>query len=357
VLEPYILSLNAHPKIGSQTIAKICHAFNNDLKKAWSASESVIHKKLDDKISGLFLEAREKYSPEDELNKMRDCGAGYITFWDKQYPKLLKEIPNAPAILYVRGDVEVLSQSSLAIVGSRKYTSYGIRSAQKLSHEISEAGLVVVSGLALGIDSVVHRANVDVHGKTIGVLACGVDTVYPSSNRQLAEQILEMGGAIISEYPCGYPPLKQNFPQRNRIIAGLSLGTLVVEAAEKSGALITAFLALEANREVFAVPGNIDCENSAGSNYLIQKGAKLVRNAEDVFEELNILIKLKKSEEYQPETEDESMVIQYLSEPDGLTIDELIRVSGLNIVSINMTLTILEMKGIVSNVGGRFTLS
>lgn len=317
-------------------------------------TNSAISKKLDAKILQLFLEAKEKYDPDDELRKIKNCGAGYITVWDKEYPKLLKEIANAPAVLYVKGNVDVLSQPSLAIVGSRKFTGYGVRSAQKLSSEVTEAGMVVVSGLALGIDSVVHRANVDANGKTIGVLACGVDTIYPTTNYQLAEQILARGGAIISEYPCGYPPLKQNFPQRNRIIAGLSLGTMVIEAQEKSGALITAFLALESNREVFAVPGNIDSDSSKGSNYLIQKGAKLVTCAEDIFEELNLNIQTKNVQNFEPENPDEEKVFNMLLDSDGLAMDELIRLTGLNIVSINTILTILEMKGIVSNVSGRF---
>jgi DNA processing protein len=216
----------------------------------------------------------------------------------------------------------------------------------------------IVSGLALGIDASAHKAALDAGGVTIGVLGCGLDQIYPVSNYQLGKEMIEKGGAIISEFPIGTPPMKYNFPARNRIIAGLSVGTLVVEAAEQSGALITAYQSLEYNREVFAVPGDIDSIQSAGTNKLIQNGAKMVLSPEDIFNELNIEVKKSetKAKEMLPESEDEKKIVSILSAGEKL-VDEIIVETKLNVIIVNTSLTTLEMKGIVENMGGgRFKL-
>lgn len=348
----YLIALNRHPKIGGQTLKKILARFDNP-KELWSASSSKLLSKLGEKLAPLVVEARANHDPDAEISKLAEYDVGYITIFDKNYPKLLKEAYDCPAVLYIKGNIDVLDTISLGIVGSRKYTNYGKTFAYKLAKECAESGLTIVSGLALGIDAFAHQATVDVKGKTIGVLGCGLDSIYPVSNFHLGRSILENGGAIISEFPLGVPPMKQNFPARNRIIAGLSVGTLVIEAAERSGALITAYQALEYGREVFALPGNIDSENSVGTNKLIQEGAKLVMNSEDILRELNIEAKTsnKVAQDMMPETAEEKIVIEILRNKDCL-IDEIILESKLNVTSVNSTLTILEMKGFVTNQGG-----
>jgi DNA processing protein len=208
-----------------------------------------------------------------------------ITFAREDYPPLLKQIPDPPLVLYVRGSLKVLAEHAVAIVGTRKPTAYGSQVAHRLARDLAERGLVIVSGLARGIDSCAHRGALEANGRTVAVQGRGMDAIYPAENRRLAEKILEKG-AILSEFPLGTGPTPENFPIRNRIISGLALGVVVVEAAEYSGSLITARLAVDQNREVFAVPGNITTAQSFGPNHLIKQGAKLVTDWVDVIEEL-----------------------------------------------------------------------
>lgn len=300
-----------------------------------------------------MIESQKMYDPEREIEKILKLNIGYITIFDQAYPTQLNELPDGPVILYIKGNAEILKEPSLAVVGSRKFTSYGKTVAYKLTRESAEAGLVIISGLALGIDTIAHFAVLDAKAKTVAVLGCGLDQVYPACNLGLAKNIIEMGGAIVSELSPGTPPLKHNFPSRNRIIAGLSLGTLVIEAAESSGALITAYEALEYNREVFAVPGNINSETSFGPNRLIQKGAKLVISTEDIFEELNVEFKQsqEKAKEMLPESKEEIIILDLIAKKDML-VDNIIEQSDLNVIEINTALTMMEMKGIIENVGG-----
>lgn len=354
----YLLILNAHEKIGSQTIKKVLASFDDDVDKLWEANEDMLRERLGHKIASLIIEAKNKFNIESEIEKLQKSDIGYITMYDKNYPALLKEVSDHPAVLYVKGNIEALKMPSIAVVGSRKFTNYGRKIAYELSKECSNAGLSIVSGLALGIDAVAHRAALDVNGITVGVLGCGLDRIYPATNFVLGKEIIERGGVIVSEFPPGTPPLVYNFPQRNRIIAGLALGTLVIEAAEKSGALITAYCALDYNREVFAVPGNIDTETSKGTNVLIQKGAKMVIKVEDIFEELDVEIKKseQKSKEIFPESDEEVKILNCLSSGDK-SIDEIIYESKINIVALSSTLSLMEMKGIIENLGGgRFKL-
>lgn len=354
----FLLVLNAHEKIGSQTIKKALAPFDDNVEKLWKASNFKLNEKLGDKIANLVIEAKTQFNVEEEIKKLQKLNIGYITMYDKSYPQLLKETPDFPALLYMRGNVLALKMPSIAVVGSRKYTNYGRKIAYNLSKSCAEAGLSIVSGLALGIDAMAHRAALDADGTTVGVLGCGLDNIYPAANFSLGREIIEKGGAIISEFPPGTPPLVHHFPQRNRIIAGLSMGTLIVEAAEKSGALITAYCALDYNREVFAVPGNIDSEMSKGTNILIQKGAKMVTKAEDIFEELDIKVKRaeQKSKEIFPESEEEKIVVECLSSGDK-SIDEIISERKINIIALSSALSMMEMKGMVENLGGgRFKL-
>jgi len=347
-----ILVLNSHPKIGSQTLKKILAAFE-DPSRIWSSSRHDLTAKLGEKLANLTLESIQKFNPDDEIKRLTKYDVGYITIYDKEYPKLLKEIYDAPAILYVKGNIDALNCPSLGVVGSRKYSQYGASVGYKLSKECAMSGLTIISGLALGIDAIAHRAAIDAGGVTVGVLGCGLDQVYPVSNHNLGKEIIAKAGAIISEFPIGTPPMKQNFPTRNRIIAGLSLGTLVVEAAFDSGSLITAGLALEYNREVFSVPGNIDSQMSEGTNKLIKEGAIPVTETGDILKILNIEEKtnIVKAKQILPETKEEGIIVELLKtgEKSG---DELIEKSKLNVIELNSLLTMMELKGIVKNIGG-----
>jgi DNA processing protein len=246
---------------------------------------------------------------QDELGKAAAAGAQIVSLDDPKYPAQLKQIYDPPLILYVRGNDSVISQPGIALVGTRHPTPYGSGMSERLACDLAARGLVIFSGMARGIDTAGHRGAIAAKGKTVAVWGTGVDEVYPKENRKLAEQILALGGAVISEFPIGTFPAPQNFPIRNRIISGISLGVLVVEAAEYSGTRITARCALEQNREVFAVPGNVTNKGSWTPNTLIKQGAKLVATWEDVWEELPADVRLT----LQPEGGHESQTEQTAS--------------------------------------------
>jgi len=228
---------------------------------------------------------------ERELEAAVKAGCQLVTLSSDEYPPLLREISDAPLVLYVHGDASLLSRHAVAMVGSRRPSAYGSSVAHRLASDLAQRGLVVVSGLARGIDSASHRGALEAPGRTIAVLGSGIDVIYPRENKSLAKKIME-SGAVISEFPLGTGPTPQNFPIRNRIISGLALGVVIVEAAEYSGSLITARLALEQNREVFGVPGNITSAQSFGPNHLIKQGAKLVDQWIDVIEEFPAAIRI-----------------------------------------------------------------
>src|SRR5207249_508754 len=222
----------------------------------------------------------------EEMARAADAGVTVVSVADSAYPPRLKEIYDPPAILYVRGDAQLLTKPGLAVVGTRHPTPYGSGMAERLACDLAAQGLVIISGMARGVDTASHRGAIAAKGKTVAVFGTGANVVYPKENCRLAEQILSLGGALISEFPLGTFAAPQNFPIRNRIISGISIGVLVVEAAEYSGTRITARCALEQNRDVFAVPGNITTKNAWGPNTLIKQGAKLVATWDDVWEEL-----------------------------------------------------------------------
>ena len=277
-----------------------------------------------------------------------------ITLEDNNYPKILKEIHDPPKTLYVRGNFSDEDKIAVGIVGTRDYTSYGKRVTEDIASGLAEAGITIVSGMAKGIDTFAHRAALDRGGRTIAVLGSAVDsnTVYPSCNRKLADKIAQ-NGAVISEYPLGTRSERWFFPQRNRIISGLSLGILVAEAPEKSGALITAAQALEQNREVFAVPGSIYSQNSIGTNKLIQMGAKLVICANDILEELNLPLLEERKKKFKLENKWEEILFNILTK-DPIHIDEITKKSKLDAGLVSSTLITLELRGIVKNQGGGY---
>ncbi len=278
-----------------------------------------------------------------------------ITIEDKDYPKQLKEIKNAPKILYFKGKLQP-NELCFALVGTRRYSSYGKQVALEIADNLTEAGLTIVSGLAPGIDTFAHTAVVEQEKRTIAVLGTGLDekSIYPSENIKLARKIVEFGGCLISEYPPETRGTRFTFPERNRIISGLSRGTLVIEAKQKSGALITANYAFSQKRKVFAIPGSIYSLNSKGSHILIKKGAKLVDNTSDILEELNLPI-------YTPpavsnaaggiQTLEENLILDTLKE-ESLHLDKIIEKTKLNPATIASTLTILELRNKVKNLGG-----
>ena len=278
-------------------------------------------------------------------------GIKTIDIKDGGYPKLLKEIEKGPKVLYYKGKL-LFDENCFAVVGTRMCSSYGKQVALEIAGDLAETGLTIVSGLAPGIDSFAHRAAVERNKRTIAVLGTGLDekSIYPQENLKLAKEILETGGALISEYPAGTRGTKFTFPQRNRIISGLSLGTLVIEAKQKSGALITAHYAFSQKRKVFAVPGQIYSSNSRGSHYLIKKGAKLVENANDVLKELNLPQK-ELSSFSEGENEEENLVLNVLKE-GALDTDKIIEETKLSAAKVASALAILEIRGKVRNLGG-----
>jgi DNA processing protein len=309
----------------------------------------------------------------EEAAKEREAagkaGARLLTFADDEYPPLLKQIPDPPLALYVRGNVPVLGQYAVAIVGTRKPTAYGQSLAHRLAGDLAQRRLAVVSGLARGIDSAAHRGALEVHGVTIAVLGSGIDVIYPREHARLAAKIVETG-ALLSEFPLGTSPAPENFPIRNRIISGLALGVLVVEAAEYSGSLITARLAVEQNREVFAVPGNITSAQSFGPNHLIKQGAKLVDQWMDVVEELPTEVRMQllpagEASEGEPAppgtavlfdqtlTPDQKAVFDVLRADEALFVDAIVSASELSQPRVLAALLELEMSGLIRQLPGK----
>ncbi|MDD4352032.1 MAG: DNA-processing protein DprA, partial [Candidatus Gracilibacteria bacterium] len=276
-----------------------------------------------------------------------------LTLKDPDYPELLRQIYDAPLVLYLNGNIELLRCKKIAIVGTRKYSSYGAELTRKLVTDLTQANLTIVSGLARGIDQIAHQAALDQGGKTIAVLGSAVDQIYPVMNRRLARKMVESGrGLILSEFPLGMKPEKYTFPMRNRIISGLSLATLVTEAGEKSGALITAKMAADQGREVFAVPGNILHSGSHGTHELIKSGAKLVTCAQDILEELSLAYQSARLPELKFENPLEERIYNLLL-LESLYGDQIKKELGINIELLNSTLTMMELKGYIRNLGDK----
>lgn len=355
----YWIALNHFPKFGPIRFKKLIKYFSSKdsgLANAFKASfNELIKAGIENNIAEEFIATRAEINPDKIIARLEEENIKVITINNENYPKLLAEIYNPPPLLYYKGEIDLKDEFILAVVGTRKYTNYGKQVTEHIVKDLAANNLTIVSGLALGIDALAHLATLEVNGKTIAVLGSGLDkqSLYPSQNRYLADRIIRSNGVIISEFPPGTPPLRHNFPQRNRIISGLSLGTLVTEAGEKSGALITANFALEQNREVFTVPGNIYSPASQGPNKLIKLGAKPVTSAEDIIETLNLTQATSyiNNKKIIPESDEEKKIISYLSyEP--LHVDELARQTGLDTATTNSTLTIMEMKGMIRNLGG-----
>lgn len=344
--------------INSNTIEKLEEYFG-DLYLLWEASADVINKIsfLSKNAKAILVKYKDRHYYEDYRSRVEKSEAKIITIFDTDYPKHLRNIYNPPKVIYIKGSLEVKDEISIAIVGSRKATTYGKWVAEKFAKELAGLGITIISGLARGIDTKAHEGALMTEGRTIAVLGNGIDSIYPKANKILSEKI-QNNGAVITEYPLGVQPLPYNFPMRNRIISGLSLGVLVVEASENSGSLITAQIALEQGREVFAIPGNINSIYSRGTNLLIKDGAKLVTDIDDIIEEITLLkdrVKAKRVKEISCLNlgKDEIKIVECIKEYPK-HCDEISYKTGFNIKKVNSILTILELKGIVKQLPGKF---
>ena len=348
----YWVAFGRVPKIGRARFSLLEASFGS-LEDAWNARPAALQAAgLTGAALSALLAARDAISPEAELEKLDRLGAQTLTWHDEAYPPRLKEIYDKPPLLYVRGQLTSADEWAVALVGTRRATVYGRQAAEELAGGLARNGVTVVSGLARGIDSIGHRAALGAGGRTIAALACGLDLIYPPEHLRLAQQIMERG-ALVSDYPLGTHPRSEYFPRRNRIMVGLSLGVLVVEGDVKSGALITARQALDENREVFAVPGSIYSPTFRGTNWLIQAGqAKLVTQVEDILQELNLTMATHQMEakELLPADETEASLLRLLSS-EPIHIDEVRRNSGLAIATVSSALAMLELKGMVRQVG------
>lgn len=350
----YWVAFNIVKGIGPKKFFKLLNHFLS-AEIAWNASsKELLNAGLDEKTVSLFLQEKKIINPEQELEKIYTRKIGIVTKSDEQYPSILKHIPDAPSLLYYFGTLKSVYDSyAISIVGSRKATPYGQQVTEDITRELTRHSIPVISGLALGIDSIAHKTCVANQARTIAVLAHGLDTIYPSSNRVLAREIVDTGGLLLSEFPLNTPSYKSHFPYRNRVIAGLSLGTLIVEATEKSGSLITANMAMEYNREVFTVPGSIYSPSSKGPHHLLKQGACLVTNASDILSTLSLDNNFEQTSIREIVSDDpvESQIIDLLR-VTARSIDEIVKHTTLDVGNINSILVSMELKGIVRNTHG-----
>jgi len=349
----YLLALNYFERFGPRRLKRLFDYFLS-WENVWQAQYIDLKNcGLSDNTINLFFDFRKKHCPETLFEQTLKNKIKLLFIDEENYPNLLKEIYDPPFVLFYRGEInEKTFASPLAIVGTRKMSSYGQEVTKELVKQLVDYNMTIVSGLAFGIDIAAHEAALDNNGLTVAFLGSGVDQIYPRNNTRTAQKILDKGGAIISEFIPGALAFKTNFPRRNRLIAGSCLGTLVIEAGEKSGTLITARYALEEGREVFAVPGSIFSQGSATPHSLIKAGARLVVNASDISEALGLekIKVMNANQKFLPATKEESMILELLG-GEVLHINELARLAKLDITVINSRLTIMEMKGLVKHLG------
>lgn len=353
------LAFSTFPAIGP-TRLKLLKEYFGSVKKAWEASRKEL-KSLSTSTRGgdlweKFDQHRKTLDFDLYLDSLRKLGIGFVTDQDKDYPERLGEIHDAPFLLYIKGSFSKASPLRVAVVGTRKSTTYGREICEKLVYGLVGAGVTIVSGMALGIDAIAHKAALDCQGFTIGVMGGGLDNIYPASNARLGEEIVKSGrGVLISEYPLGIKPRPEHFPFRNRIVSGLSLGVLVIEGGIKSGTMLTASLSAKQGRDVFAVPGSVFSPTSSGPHMLIRNGAKLVERAEDILEELGFdkKINISNLESRQPETDEEKELLGILG-VEPLDIDTIVRISTSSPEVVFATLTNMELKGMVKNTEGLY---
>jgi DNA processing protein len=349
----YWLALNMVPGVGPIAYRNLVDQFH-DPEQVFAASPKALAavEGIGEKTIGAIKDFPAEETAAAELKRAKDLGVSILTFRDQGYPKNLLQIYDPPPLLYVRGGLDQVNSPMVAMVGSRKGSSYGRAVTKKISKDLASDGVTVVSGMARGIDTCAHLGALEAGGMTIAVFGCGIDIIYPPENKKLFFDIIDHG-AIISEFPLSTPPEGKNFPKRNRIISGLSLGVVIVEAAAGSGSLITASHALEQGREVFAVPGNVGMATSKGTNALIKQGAKLVEGAQDILVEILPQYEGNPFSEETPVLNDEEDGIFQLLSHNPLHIDEISRLSQMEIRRVSTILLELELKGIISQLGGK----
>jgi DNA processing protein len=349
----YWVGFNRVYGVGPAKVRALIDHFG-DLETAWNADLNALREAgLDRRAIENLVNVRKTLDLDQEIERVQKTGARILIWDDPDYPPLLKNLPDAPPVLYIKGQLTAADREwTVAIVGTRRATAYGRQVAEMLATDLVHNGITIVSGLARGIDAYAHEAALKAGGRTLGVLACGIDQVYPPEHAKLAARMIEQG-ALLTEAPCGSPPEGGNFPARNRIISGLSLGTIVVEAAETSGALITSDRALEQGREVFAVPGHIFAKSSLGTHRLLKDGATLVTSAQDVLEALNLQMVTAHSEARAmiPEDPTEAKLFALLSS-EPTHIDYIVRECGLPVAQVSSTLALMELKGSVRQIAG-----
>jgi DNA processing protein len=365
------ISLNMTPGVGPRAATRLLERFGS--------ADAVFHARRTElealRLKPETIESILKNEFHDkaviELERVKALGGDVLILDDGSYPSLLREIDDPPIVLYVKGDWQAcFDQPCVGVICSRMCSTYGENSSEMLARDLASRGITVVSGLARGIDTAAHRGAIRGNGKTAAVIGTGIDAVYPKENNGLVREILASGGCLVSQFPLGTPPIKENFPYRNRIISGLSLGVLIVEASERSGSLITARLAMEQNREVMAVPGNITSGNSFGTNYLIKSGAKLVQQWQDVVSELpseiSAAILPPRIDDAKPETAtrqpelipadmspNERVVWELLSADEPVHIDVLLESSRLSFGDLNSVLVSLDIRDLIRVLPGK----
>jgi DNA processing protein len=345
-----LVSLNMVSDIGSVRLAMLMEAFGspeNIFKASYERLMQIfgIGEEIATKITSFKQEDLEK-----EFALVKQHNLKIIAVYDNDYPENLKNIPGAPIVLYVRGKLREEDKLAIGIVGSRGASFYGLNNAQKFAYDLSQKGFTIVSGMARGIDTYAHRGALKAGGRTIAIMGSGFNHIYPEENKKLSEEIVE-NGAVISEFPVNTIPFKQNFPRRNRVISGLSLGVLVAEAARNSGALITADFALEQGREVFALPGKVDSNTSYGTNELIKQGAKLVTCADDIAEEF--VFPKENSVSHNIGIKEEENELYGMISDESIQLDELVEKTSMDITRISDILLRLQLKKMIKQLPGR----
>jgi DNA processing protein len=348
----YWVGLNLVKGIGSVRFKQLTDFFGS-AQAAWEAPPvGWLSAGISQKVVSQFILVRQQVDLDLVMEKASVNGVEILTWQDADYPRRLKEIDQSPPVLFVKGSISVEDDWAVAVVGTRRVTPYGRQVADELGRYLAQNGITVVSGLARGVDAITHQAALQAGGRTFAVMGSGVDVIYPPEHRKLAGDITRQG-ALISDYPLGTQPDGVNFPPRNRIISGLSLATVVVEAGEKSGALITAEFAVDQGRDVFAVPGSILAAQSEGTNHLIEQGARPLLRMNEILEALKLeqIPEKQQVRKLAPMTSDEKKLLTNLSS-EPVHIDQLCELTGLPITDVSATLTMMELKGFVSQVGG-----
>jgi DNA processing protein len=332
---------------------KLLLGYFKKAKMIWGATASELSDiGLKPDVVQKFIKYKNEFDIQEYFERLKKLSIDVTTIFDNNYPQNLKGLADAPAVLYVRGLLKKSDSQAVAIVGTRMMTSYGREVANRFAGELANYGITVISGLALGIDAEAQRSALSAGGRTVGVLASGLDIVTPVTNRKLAFEFIKRNGALVSEYPLGHTPMPFEFPVRDRLISGLAKAVIVIEGRMRSGTFHTVKSAADQGRPVFAVPGQINSPTSEAPNYLIQNGAKLITKIKDVLEELDMQIKVDREvmEKVLPGSKDEEKIIGIL-ESEPLHLDELVRISGLETSEISARLTIMEMKGMVRSMG------